>query len=114
MVFPVPGGFVDLYIVTHALSLDFVPISFLWRALWESAIVLGSGSYPRSKQIMAQENQNRDSENVHYAASEEDCRRMEVRQGWRLKRTERVGNGILSTQCVFDGEQTSFDSESKD
>ncbi len=63
---------------------------------------------------MTQDDQGHDQENVHYASSEDDCRKMEVRQGWKLKRTERVGNGILNTQCIFEGRQTSFDNETED
>lgn len=109
MVFPVPGGFVVLNIVTHSLSLDFVPISFLWRALWESAIVLGSGSYPRSKPIMPQESED---ENRHAATDPECCEKMQSKYGFgELLAVEKTGHPILKVECVFEGPQTTFAEE---
>lgn len=47
-------------------------------------------------------------ENKHAAASEEDCEKMGEKYGWKLLRVEETENPILSVDCVFEGEQTSF------
>ena len=33
------------------------------------------------------------------------------RNGWKLRRVEFTGRPILEVDCVFDGEQTSFEDE---
>ena len=50
-------------------------------------------------------------ENRHGAASPEDCENMGNRNGWKLRRVEFTGRPVLEVDCVFDGEQTSFEDE---
>ena len=47
--------------------------------------------------------------NVHAAVSRKDCIRMGKRNGWKLKETRKNGDPILSVDCIFEGEQTSFE-----
>lgn len=49
-----------------------------------------------------------ESENRHYAASEEDCEKMAKRNGWDLKDVEQTGDPVMSVDCIFYGEQTNF------
>jgi hypothetical protein len=49
-----------------------------------------------------------DPENVHSAASPKKCREMERKYGWKLKDIRPNLGSILKVDCVFYGEQTSF------
>ena len=50
-----------------------------------------------------------EQENRHWASSEEDCKEMEKKYGWELKRVEQnEDDSDLSVDCVFKGKQTSF------
>lgn len=48
-------------------------------------------------------------ENIHSATDPAQCREMGKRNGWRLKRVEPTKDPILKVDCVFYGEQTSFE-----
>lgn len=48
-------------------------------------------------------------ENIHAATDPKQCREMGARYGWRLKRVEPTKDPILKVDCIFDGEQTSFE-----
>jgi len=50
-----------------------------------------------------------EDENIHAAVSEEDYKKMGKKYGWELKRIRDNGTPILSKDCVFEGEQTSFE-----
>lgn len=49
-----------------------------------------------------------EKENRHSASSEDDCKDMEEKYNWKLKRTEENTDLPLPVDCVFKGEQTSF------
>lgn len=49
--------------------------------------------------------------NVHGAASPEDCENMGRRNGWDLKQVRFTTRPVLEVDCIFDGEQTSFEDE---
>ena len=49
-----------------------------------------------------------EQENVHSATDPEKCREMERRYGWILKRVKTNKDLPLEVDCVFHGEQTSF------
>lgn len=49
-----------------------------------------------------------EQENVHSATDPEKCREMERRYGWTLKRVKTNKDLPLEVDCVFHGEQTSF------
>ncbi|MBW4507802.1 MAG: hypothetical protein KME64_14995 [Scytonematopsis contorta HA4267-MV1] len=51
----------------------------------------------------------REKENRHAVTKPEFCRKMARKYGWNLKRIERVGGQGLPYECVFEGEQTSFE-----
>ena len=53
-------------------------------------------------------------ENVHSATDPEKCRDMERKYGWELKDIKPTRNPILKVNCVFYGEQTSFEDERYD
>lgn len=53
----------------------------------------------------------RKPENHHAAVSRRDCEKMGKRNGWNLMRVEPTGDPILKANCVFEGEQTSFEDE---
>lgn len=57
---------------------------------------------------------NEPQENIHAAVSEKDCRRMAKLNGWTLNRTRENGDPILSVDCIFEGEQTSFEDTTYD
>ncbi|TAF49016.1 MAG: hypothetical protein EAZ61_14830 [Oscillatoriales cyanobacterium] len=57
---------------------------------------------------------NDKQENIHAAASPADCVRMAKRNNWKLKRTKPNGDRILSTDCIFEGEQTTFEDTTYD
>jgi hypothetical protein len=48
-------------------------------------------------------------ENIHAAASEEDCEQMGKNYGWKLIEVRDNGDKTLPKDCVFEGEQTSFE-----
>jgi len=55
------------------------------------------------------EDDDSEQENRHSASSEEDCKEMEKKYGWELKRVEQnEDDSDLSVDCVFKGKQTSF------
>ncbi|MEG4288174.1 hypothetical protein Q5692_15815 [Microcoleus sp. C2C3] len=49
-----------------------------------------------------------EQENVHSATDPEKGREMERRYGWTLKRIKTNKDSPLEVDCVFHGEQTSF------
>lgn len=49
-----------------------------------------------------------DSYNVHAATDEEQCEQMGRLNNWRLIDIEPNGASILSVDCIFEGQQTSF------
>ncbi len=53
-------------------------------------------------------------ENVHSATDPEKCREMEHKYRWTLKSVRPTRDPILKVDCVFYGEQTSFDDERYD
>ena len=53
-------------------------------------------------------------ENIHSATDPNKCKDMERRYGWRLKRIKPTRDPILKVDCVFYGQQTSFDDERYD
>jgi hypothetical protein len=50
-------------------------------------------------------------ENIHAATDADKCEEMGRRYGWELKRVEPKNNPILEVDCVFFGEQTSFEDD---
>jgi hypothetical protein len=48
-------------------------------------------------------------ENVHSATDPQKCREMGKQYGWKLKRIQPTKNKILKVDCVFEGEQISFE-----
>lgn len=50
-------------------------------------------------------------ENAHAATSPKQCEKMGDRNGWRLKRVEPTKDQTLKVNCIFYGEQTSFEDE---
>ena len=59
---------------------------------------------------MSQAKRNGTSEeNVHSATEPAKCEEMADRNGWRLKRVEPTQDPILKVDCIFYGEQTSFE-----
>ncbi|MBE9125449.1 MULTISPECIES: hypothetical protein [unclassified Coleofasciculus] len=53
-------------------------------------------------------NSNNGNENIHAAASEEDCEEMGKKYGWKLMEVRNNGDKTLPKDCVFEGEQNSF------
>ncbi|BAZ13785.1 hypothetical protein NIES4071_56250 [Calothrix sp. NIES-4071] len=53
-------------------------------------------------------------ENRHAVTSPEYCKKMASKYGWKLKRIEKKGIGQLPYECVFEGEQTSFEDTTND
>ena len=49
------------------------------------------------------------AENIHAATDRKKCRDMERKYGWKLKHIEPTRDSILKVNCIFDGEQTSFE-----
>jgi hypothetical protein len=49
-----------------------------------------------------------EQENRHWASCEEDCKEMEKKYGWELKKIEQNDDSDLGVDCVFKGKQTSF------
>lgn len=58
---------------------------------------------------MSQPQSDRSQENIHAATDPEQCDGMANRNGWKLKRVEPTNGPILKVNCVFYGEQTSFE-----
>ncbi len=48
-------------------------------------------------------------ENIHAATDKKQCREMGRRNGWDLKEVRPTKDPILKADCVFKGEQTSFE-----
>lgn len=53
-------------------------------------------------------------ENVHAVTDPEKCREMEKKYGWKLLDMRPTGNPILKVDCIFHGQQTSFEDERYD
>ena len=51
------------------------------------------------------------SENIHGATDPGQCQEMGRLNGWKLKRVKPTKDRILKADCVFEGEQTSFEDE---
>lgn len=49
------------------------------------------------------------TENIHSATDPEKCREMARKYGWVLKRIKLTRDPILKVDCVFQGQQTSFE-----
>lgn len=49
-----------------------------------------------------------DPENIHGATDPKKCYEMESKYGWKLKRIRPTQDSILKVNCIFYGEQTSF------
>jgi hypothetical protein len=60
------------------------------------------------------ERSNHNPENVHSATDPQKCREMEQKYGWKLKASKPTRDPILKVDCVFHGEQTSFEDERYD
>jgi hypothetical protein len=60
------------------------------------------------------ERSNHNLENVHSATDPQKCREMEQKYGWKLKAIKPTRDPILKVDCVFHGEQTSFEDERYD
>lgn len=48
-------------------------------------------------------------ENIHSATDPEKCRQMARKYGWTLKRIKLTRDPVLKVDCVFYGQQTSFE-----
>lgn len=48
-------------------------------------------------------------ENVHSATDPEKCDEMAKRYDWELKEVRQTKDPVLKVDCVFEGEQTSFE-----
>jgi hypothetical protein len=48
-------------------------------------------------------------ENIHAAISEQQCVEMGRKNGWELKAVKPTKDSILKVNCIFEGEQTSFE-----
>lgn len=48
-------------------------------------------------------------ENIHAATDPEKCEEMAERYSWNLKEVRPTKDEILKVDCVFEGEQTSFE-----
>ncbi|NER96276.1 MAG: hypothetical protein F6J86_20935 [Symploca sp. SIO1B1] len=53
-------------------------------------------------------------ENIHSATDPNQCREMERKYGWRLKTIRRTRDPTLKVNCVFYGQQTSFEDKRYD
>lgn len=49
------------------------------------------------------------AENVHAATDPEKCEEMAEKYQWELKEVRSTNDPILKVDCVFEGEQTSFE-----
>jgi hypothetical protein len=64
---------------------------------------------------MTEEQDNQPSvENVHAATDPRKCIEMAKRYGWELLGWRPTGDPILKVDCVFAGEQTSFEDKTYD
>ncbi len=55
------------------------------------------------------ENEN-NQENIHSATDPEECEKMQQKYGWKLKDVRiNKKQEILKVDCIFEGEQTSFE-----
>ena len=64
---------------------------------------------------MSESQQNQEPpENVHAATDPEKCREMAKQYGWELQGWRLTSDPILKVDCVFTGEQTSFEDERYD
>ncbi|MDY7002596.1 MAG: hypothetical protein SWX82_01115 [Cyanobacteriota bacterium] len=55
-------------------------------------------------------NNDKNPENIHSATTPEECEKMEQKYGWKLKDIRfNKEQKILKVDCVFEGEQTSFE-----
>jgi hypothetical protein len=52
-----------------------------------------------------------EKENVHSATDPQKCREMAQKYQWKLKTIRPTKDKILRVDCVFYGEQTSFEDE---
>lgn len=50
-------------------------------------------------------------ENIHGATDPGQCQKMGRLNGWKLKRVKPTKDPILKVDCVFEGEQTSFEDD---
>lgn len=50
-----------------------------------------------------------EQENVHAATDRQKCREMARKYGWKLKEVRLTKDPVLKVDCVFEGEQTSFE-----
>lgn len=50
-------------------------------------------------------------ENIHAATDPSKCREMAKKYGWKLKRVKPTRDKTLKVDCVFEGEQTSFEDD---
>jgi hypothetical protein len=73
--------------------------------LMNAAIMILRG---RALVTPAQNSDKDESENIHSAVSSEKCYEMEEKYGWQLKDIRPTFDAILKVDCVFYGEQTSF------
>lgn len=53
-------------------------------------------------------------ENIHSVTDPDKCRDMERKYGWELKEIKPTRDPTLKVNCVFYGEQTSFEDERYD
>ena len=53
--------------------------------------------------------QSQSQENIHAAATPQACAEMGNRYKWKLKRVRPTRDPILKVDCIFEGEQTSFE-----
>ena len=51
----------------------------------------------------------KDKKNVHAATDAKKCEEMGHKYGWKLKEVRPTKNPVLRVDCVFEGEQTSFE-----
>lgn len=58
--------------------------------------------------------EEREKENRHAVTSSDLCKKIGRKYGWNLKRIERTGVKDLPYECVFEGEQTSFEDTTYD
>lgn len=56
-----------------------------------------------------QQDNDQDLENVHSVANPAACVEMSKQYNWKLKRIVRTRDSLLPIDCVFVGEQTSFE-----
>ncbi len=52
---------------------------------------------------------SKNNKNIHSATEPAKCREMEQKYGWKLVEIRPTKDKILKVDCVFEGEQTSFE-----